>query len=258
MTRLAVLLLTFGFAALQPGARDGRAGNRLLDDGDVPGAVAAYMAGIARTGVPAGVGARLWHNLGVALARERVARDTTDAPGAPPADSAAVSADSAFAQALRLADEPARRARYAYDAGTAALLADDLAPAVALLRRSLVLDPARPEARRNYEIARRRLDRQQNPPPPPEPSDDARRLKARADALVAARRYGEALGLMTDGLARDSTVAAYGDFIGRLGGVVEIEEMPQAPGAPEPGTPETSAPAAPVPAPSAPAGPTRL
>ena len=262
MTRLTVLLLTFGFAALQPGARDGRAGNRLLDDGDVPGAVAAYMAGIARTDVPADIGARLWHNLGVALARERVARDTLagapGATGAPPADSAAVSADSAFAQALRLADEPARRARYAYDAGTAALLADQFAPAVALLRRSLVLDPARPEARRNYEIARRRLDRQQNPPPPPEPSDDARRLKARADALVAARRYGEALGLMTDGLARDSTVAAYGDFIGRLGGVVEIEEMPQAPGAPGPGTPETSAPAAPVPAPSAPAGPTRL
>lgn len=248
MTRSAVFLLAFGFAALQPGARDGRAGNRRLDGGDVPGAVAAYTAGIARAGVPAGIGARLWHNLGVALAR-----DTTDAPGAPPADSAAVSADSAFAQALRLADEPARRARYAYDAGTAALLADQLAPAVALLRRSLVLDPTRAEARRNYEIARRRLDRQQNPPPTPEPSDEARRLKARADALVAERRYGEALGLMTDGLTRDSTVAAYGDFIGRLGGVVEIEEMPQAPGAPE-----TSAPAAPVPAPSAPAGPTRL
>ena len=252
--RAAVLLLTFGFAALQPGARDGRAGNRRLDAGDAPGAAEAYQAGIARRGVPAGIGARLWHNLGVALARDTTAA-SGPAPEPPADDSAGVSADSAFAQALRLADEPDQRARYAYDAGTAALLADDFERAAALLRRSLVLDPARPEARRNYEIARRRLDSRQNPPPTPEPSPEAQRLKARADALVAERRYREALDLMNDGLTRDSTVAAYQDFIGRLGGVVEIEEGPETtgPGAPVPAPPDAAAPA-----PAAPAGPTRL
>ncbi|HEX8384739.1 MAG TPA: hypothetical protein VF576_01075, partial [Rubricoccaceae bacterium] len=133
--RVAVLLFTFGFAALQPGACDGRAGNRRLDAADAPGAAEAYRAGIARDDVPPGIGARLWHNLGVALVRDTTAAD------APTADSTGVSADSAFAQALRLADAPAQRARYAYDAGTAALLAGDLDRAVGLLRRSLVLDP---------------------------------------------------------------------------------------------------------------------
>lgn len=238
--RVAVLLLALGFAALQPGVRDGRAGNRRLDGGDATGAAAAYRSGIAREGVPVGVGARLWHNLGVALARDTTAR----ARAGPTADTSGVTADSAFAQALRLADEPVRRARYAFDAGTAALLGEDFDRAVLLLRRSLVLDPSRAEARRNYEIARRRLDGRQSPPPKPEPSPEARRLKVRADSLVGVRRYREALDLMNAGLARDSTVAAYGDFIGRLGGVVEIEESPETSG------PDAPVPGAPPPAPS--------
>ncbi len=177
--------------------------------------------------------------------------------GAEP-DSLAALADSAFAQALRLEPDPASRARIAYDAGTAALLGERYEVAVPLLRRALVLDPTRTDARRNYEIARRRLD-SQTPPEKPEPSDEAKRIKARADALVAARRYREALDVMTEGLARDSTVAAFADFTGRLEGVVEIDEMPSSPTAPA--APETTAPPAPV-APSAPrpapAGPTRL
>ena len=247
----AVLLLSFGFAALQPGARDGRAGNGLFAAGDLAGAADAYRNGTARTGVPAGIAFRLWHNLGLAVARDTTARPA-EAPGA---DSTAVPADSAFAQALRLAADPADRARIAYDAGTAALTSGDAAAAVALLRRALVLDPTRADARRNYEIARRRAA-SQTPPTPPEPSEEARRIKARADALVRERRYRDALDTMAEGLARDSTVAAYADFTDRLGKVVEIEEDP----ALAPALPETTAPPRPVPpsSPAAPAGPTRI
>ena len=62
---------------------------------------------------------------------------------------------------------------------------------------------------------------------------------------------------MAEGLARDSTVAAYADFTDRLGKVVEVEEDPAL--AP-PAAPETTAPRLPVPppVPAAPAGPTRL
>ena len=250
--RVALLLLAFGFAALQPGASDGRAGNRRLDAGDDAGAVAAYTNGTVRMAVPDHIAMRLWHNLGVALAR-----DTTRTPGdgdTPAPDSSGVSADSAFAQAIRLAGDPATRARYAYDAGTAALLGGDARLAVALLRRSLVLDPSRRDARRNYEIARRRVRDPEAPPTPPEPSENARRLKAEADRLVAQRRYRAAFDLMTDGLTRDSTVAAYAEFTSRMGEVVDIEEMPE---------PRTRAAPAPVPprperVPEAPAGPTRL
>ena len=163
------------------------------------------MAGLAQPEVPRTIRARLWHGLGVArAAQERFA-----------------GADSAFAEALPFADDPRQRARYAYDAGTAALRADDPARADSLLRIALLLDPTSADARRNQEIARRLL---QDPPEPPEPSDFAEQVKARADALVAQRQYREALNVMEDGLARDSSVAAYADFTQRLGGVVQIED----------------------------------
>lgn len=191
--------------ALDPGARQGRAGVALLEADDAVGAEAQFMAGLAQPEVPRTIRARLWHGLGVArAAQERFA-----------------GADSAFAEALPFADDPRQRARYAYDAGTAALRADDPARADSLLRIALLLDPTSADARRNQEIARRLL---QDPPEPPEPSDFAEQVKARADALVAQRQYREALNVMEDGLARDSSVAAYADFTQRLGGVVQIED----------------------------------
>ena len=192
-------------AALQPGVSGGRAGVELLEAGDAQGAEAALISALATPDVPRDVQARLWQTLGVARAQQ----------------SRYAEADSAFAEALARADTPGQRARYAYDAGTAALLADDAPRADSLLRLALILDPDRAEARRNQEIARRRLE---TPPEAPEPSGFAERLKARADSLVDARQYRAALDVMQDGLLRDSTVAAYAEFVQRLGGVVEIEE----------------------------------
>ncbi len=119
------------------------------------------------------------------------------------------------------ADTPAQRAALAADAGTAALLGGQPSRADSLLRVALRLAPGLARARRNQEIARRQGG--DEPPAPPGPSDFARELKAQADSLVAARQYPAALSVMQDGLARDSTVAAYADFIQRLGGVAEIE-----------------------------------
>ena len=209
MRLAAVLLLGLG-AAFAPGAADGRAGNDALAAGALDAATDAYTAGLARDGVPPALGARLWNNLGLVRIAERRLPE----------------ADSAFAEALARAPEAATRATVAFNLGTAALAAQDAERAVAALRRALVLRPDWPAARRNLALALRLRD--DGPPPPPEPSDFAQRLKARADSLVAARLYRPALDLMEDGLARDSTVAAFQDFIGRLGGVVQIEEAPEA------------------------------
>ena len=209
MRLAAVLLLGLG-AAFAPGAADGRAGNDALAAGALDAATDAFTAGLARDGVPPALGARLWNNLGLVRVAERRLPE----------------ADSAFAEALARAPEAATRATVAFNLGTAALAAQDAERAVAALRRALVLRPDWPAARRNLALALR--PRADGPPPPPEPSDFAQRLKARADSLVAARLYRPALDLMEDGLARDSTVAAFQDFIGRLGGVVQIEEAPEA------------------------------
>jgi hypothetical protein len=59
-----------------------------------------------------------------------------------------------------------------------------------------------------------------------EPSPYARRLKKKAEALVARENYGAAVDSMRRGLRRDSTVAAYQDFIGRLEDVAQIAQRP--------------------------------
>jgi tetratricopeptide (TPR) repeat protein len=215
---LVLLLLALaGCAAFADGAAEGRRGNRLLAEGDTTGAAAAFRAGIEATEDAAdpAVRAALWNNLGLALYEQG---DYAEAA-------------AAFDEALATEAEPGRRARFAYHAGTALARADRLEDAAARLRRALVARPDFPEARFNYTWVKRRLD---SPPPsggtPPEPSDFARRLKAQADALVAQRRYRDAYDLLTDGLRRDSTVAAYADFAQRLGDVVQIEEsVPAAP-----------------------------
>jgi tetratricopeptide (TPR) repeat protein len=223
--RLPLLLLAavVWFGGLRAGAADGRRGNAALEAGGSAAAAAHFEGGLLRENVPLPFQARLAHNLG--LARH--------------GQGDAARADSAFADALRRAAAPADRSRYAYNAGTAALLGGDAQTALAHLRRALVLDPAHADARRNLEIALRRLADQQ-PPQPPEPSAFARQLKAQADRLVAERRYPDALALMEEGLARDSTVAAFSDFIGRLSGVAQIET--DVPDDPAPAAPTDDAP----------------
>ena len=209
--RLLLLLLALPScltAPFQPGVQEGRRGNALEIQGDFEGAEAAYLAGLAHDEVPPDVQARLWHN--VALMRARTDR--------------LAQADSAFVRALELTAAPPARARIAYDAGTAQLSGDDARRAVAHLRRALLLRPDHADARRNLEIALRRIQPPPEQPETPEPSDFARRLKEQADALIDQRKYRDALDLMEDGRARDSTVAAFDDFIGRLSGVVQIEE----------------------------------
>lgn len=211
--RVAVLVVALGwFAALAPGAAEGRQGNALFETQDTAGAEQRYIAGLAQEDSPAAIAAALWNNLGLA----RLMQDR-------PAE-----ADSAFMRALPLLSDAERRGLTAYNRGTAALSANEVAGAVENLRRAVVLMPAYVPAQVNLEIAlrRQRDGEEQEQPEPPEPSPFAQRLKVQADSLVEARQYSDAYGLMEDGLARDSTVAAFGEFIQRLGQIVEVDTDP--------------------------------
>lgn len=105
--------------------------------------------------------------------------------------------------------------------------------ALSYFKQALKADPTNDDARYNYEMLKKKLDKQKKDDEKinkdkndkrPEPSEFAKRLKAMADKLVAERRYGEAHALMADGLKQDETVAAYQEYINRIKDVAEINQ----------------------------------
>ena len=113
-----------------------------------------------------------------------------------------------------------------------------LQDALQYYKEALKADPSNETARRNYELAWRQLKEQEKDPqqedeqekqeqeeqPKVEPSDWAQQQKARADALYQQFRYAEALQLMKQSLQKDSTVAAYNDYMSRLNDIVDIDQ----------------------------------
>jgi tetratricopeptide (TPR) repeat protein len=112
-----------------------------------------------------------------------------------------------------------------------------LPDALQYFKEALKADPNNESARFNYELAWQRLNARKKPDEQPEqekdkddeqeriePSEWAKQQKARADALVGQFRYADALKLMQQSYEKDSTIAAYGDFIRRLDDVVDIDQ----------------------------------
>lgn len=100
--------------------------------------------------------------------------------------------------------------------------------ALSKFKSALIQDPTNEQARYNYELLARWLQRdeerknqEQNKP---EPSEFAKRKKAEADRLVEQFQFKSALTIMQEALTQDATVAAYQDFIITLEEVVAIDE----------------------------------
>lgn len=111
-----------------------------------------------------------------------------------------------------------------------------LPDALQYFKDALKADPTNETARLNYELAWRKLKKQEKEKeeqkeddqpqeqPQIEPSAWAIRQKAKADALYQQFRYNDALTLMQQSLKQDSTIAAYNDYMRRLQDVVEIDQ----------------------------------
>jgi Ca-activated chloride channel family protein len=107
-------------------------------------------------------------------------------------------------------------------------------------KQAVKADPENEDARYNYEMLKKKLDKQnQNQKQDQkdkkdkkddqqkkdqEPSAFAKRLKEQADQLVTIRQYREAYDLMMDGMKKDQTVSHYQDYIDRLGNVAGINK----------------------------------
>ncbi len=100
--------------------------------------------------------------------------------------------------------------------------------ALSKFQSALIQDPTNGQARYNYELLARWLkrdeERKNQDQNKPEPSEFAKRKKAEADRLVEQFRFNDALKVMQEAMAQDSTVAAYQDFMTTLQEVVEIDE----------------------------------
>lgn len=207
VARAALLLLLFGLLG-DRGAEKGRDGNALFERGRYVAAADTYRAGLdAMADTTGAVYVGLQNNLGLALLRQ-------DRPGA---------ARAAFRKARRVATTEAERVRVLFNAATAAAEMRDREVALRQYRRVLLLDPTHEAARFNYEYLKRRDgERSGGTSPDIEPSPFARKLKKKADALVARTQYTTAAALLRDGMRRDSTVRAYRDVIARLEEIVQI------------------------------------
>jgi tetratricopeptide (TPR) repeat protein len=210
--RFALVFLLFGLFG-DTAADHGRTGNGLYEQGQYAAAATAYRDGLALIDDTTGaVYAALQNNLGAALHRQEQFGE----------------ARTAFRRAARAAPTLDERVRARFNAATAAAGMGNLTTALRDYREVLLMDPTHSPARYNYEYLKRKLSsrRPSKPPPDVEPSSYARRLKQKAEALVAREQYSVALDSMQEGLQRDSTVAAYRDFIGRLSDIKQIAQTP--------------------------------
>lgn len=105
--------------------------------------------------------------------------------------------------------------------------------ALSYFKQAIKSDPANEDARYNYEMLKKKLDKKKKEDQKKdqdkndknkkqEPSEFAKKLKQQADQLVLQRRYNEAYELMMDGLKKDQTVSSYQTFIDRTKTVSEI------------------------------------
>jgi tetratricopeptide (TPR) repeat protein len=126
---------------------------------------------------------------------------------------------------------------------------EDYREAMANYKKSLELRPDNKDAKRNIEVVQARikelLDRQNQkqdqkqqgkPQKPPEPSEEAKKVLARAMQLVQQRRYSEAKTLLEDVIQKDRTAVTFQSYVQRIDDVLKIMrgETPTPPKAQDP------------------------
>ncbi|MEM1096258.1 MAG: tetratricopeptide repeat protein [Bacteroidota bacterium] len=146
MTRIVLIFLALGWLA-DDGAKQGREGNALYEQGDYEAAAAAYQAGLAALPADGDLAIRqgLYNNLGAALYRQGNYED----------------ARKALDQAVGLAQSLPERARSAYNAGNTAFQQEDLEGALGYYEETMLADPTNVDAKFNYEFVKRQLEEQQ-------------------------------------------------------------------------------------------------
>ncbi|MBI5473081.1 MAG: tetratricopeptide repeat protein [Ignavibacteriae bacterium] len=131
-----------------------------------------------------------------------------------------------YEEAIQRSQTPSQKAKSYFNLGDTHLQAQKYEEAVKAFTESLKLNPDDQDAKYNLSYAILKMKSSQGKGgkgKPPEPSEWAKRLKRQAETLVARSKFEDAYGLMNDGLRKDPTVAAFNDFIERIGVVVGVK-----------------------------------
>lgn len=115
-----------------------------------------------------------------------------------------------------------------YNIGNSYMAEQKWEEAIDAYKKALRANPQDADAKYNLSYAQRKMasDNSQsskNNKDKIEPSEFAKKLKAKAEQLIAVRKYKDAYQLMQDGLKKDKTVSAFNDFIKRTKDIVEID-----------------------------------
>ncbi|KAA3657531.1 MAG: tetratricopeptide repeat protein [Calditrichaeota bacterium] len=135
-----------------------------------------------------------------------------------------------FDKVTKNSDDPLFQAQAYYNLGNTLFRINKWQESILAYTEALKLNPDDQDAKYNLEFVRTKLKQnaeqqnqdQQQQKEQPKPSDYAKKLKERAEKMVAAFQYKAAHDLMTQGMKVDKTVAAYQQFIDRIGSVAEI------------------------------------
>lgn len=129
--------------------------------------------------------------------------------------------------ALKGSTSKNQKAATYYNIGKAHMAEKTYDKAVEAFKNSLRNNPSDDEARYNLAHAQKMLKKQQddnNNSKPPPPSEFAKREKKKADNLLDAFKFEEALKVMEAALEKDITVSNYKEYMEHLQSVTEIKK----------------------------------
>lgn len=134
-----------------------------------------------------------------------------------------------FAKVAATAEDKEIKSKAFHNLGNSLAQQKKYKEAIESYKNAMKLNPKDSETRYNLAKTMKQLQQQQQQQQKKndekiEPSEFAKQLKKRCDALVAQFQFAEAKKLMEDGLKKDQTVSYYNDFIKKLNDVVEIDQ----------------------------------
>ncbi|MGI9527064.1 MAG: tetratricopeptide repeat protein [Weeksellaceae bacterium] len=133
-----------------------------------------------------------------------------------------------YQKAVKVAQERLDKANIYHNLGNAYMQGKKYKEAMQAFKNSLRNNPSDNQTRYNYALAKKLLNNEQNnqnPPDLPKPSEYAKTMKAKADALAQRGEFMKAYGMMQKALDKDTTVLHFKNYMDKLNEVIILDTI---------------------------------